>query len=358
MLHSLILTCFLAAPVGAIPSTATLQGVDVFRSERLTAVKVSAVLGRKIARYVSLLNAGGPALKRAERLKAEMESQVRSLGDFAYVSLHVGRHVTASEYAITITFDVVDAQDAATRMPFGPRPMGRLGDPGKLLARWRRYAALGAAMRRRGDLIVERPACAGFYCPWLAQTEEVKAFDRSFAAEVPLHETALTRVLGEDSDPRKRAAAAYLISYSTDGKALAERLIRAASDPDPGVRSAALTVLADLATYARTPFVDPPRLLSALDYPSTQDRVNALAVFAGLVSTGGHKAYVASRASTQLLRLLRALDPSVRDLAYTLLGMVSGQDLAPQDFSGWEKWAAAVSSGTLPSDSSDAIHDR
>ncbi|MDD5630321.1 MAG: hypothetical protein PHU21_14750, partial [Elusimicrobia bacterium] len=156
----------LAVPArGAIPSTATLRGIDVYRSETVTSAAAARRLGPKVSLYVQRSNEGGAALRFAEGLKAELEAEMKRLGDFAYVGMHVGRTVSASAYEVTVTFDVVDAKDAAARMPFPSRPQGHLPDPRGLLAEWRAYWTLCSALRQQDEPVVERPACPAFYCP-------------------------------------------------------------------------------------------------------------------------------------------------------------------------------------------------
>ncbi|MCX5794383.1 MAG: hypothetical protein NTY77_02655 [Elusimicrobia bacterium] len=346
LIRLLALCGVLAVPArGAIPSTATLRGIDVYRSETVTPEAAARLLGPKVALYVTRFNEGGRALGFAEHLKAELETEMGRLGDFAYAGMNVGRTVNDSAYEITVTFDVVDAKAAAERMPFSSRPKGRVPDPAGLLAEWRRYWGLCSVLGQQGEPVVERPACPALYCPWVRNTDEVKELQSLFQREVPAHEAELSRVLTEQAQPQDRAAAAYLLAYSTSAAAVVERMLGAVADPDAEVRAAALSVLADISVYRKDVLIDTHRLLPALDFPTTMDRSKALAVFAGLAGNPEYKTYLASRVSLRLVRLLHALDPSVRDLAYTVLGMVSDRSYPSSDFDSWEKWAREQSAG-------------
>jgi hypothetical protein len=318
--------------------------VDVYRSETVTPAAVARLLGPKIALFVTRSNEGGTALKFANQLKGELEADVSRLGDLAYVGMHVGRSVKAAAYDLFITFDVVDAKDRLARMPFSAPPAGKLPDPGGLLGQWRRYWDLSAAARSRGEPVAERPACLSFYCPWVERTDAIRELEDIFFREVPRHEAALASVLAGQGQGQDRAAAVYLLAFSTAGPVVAERMLGALADPDEDVRAAALSVLADISVYRRDVLIDGPRLLPALDFPTTGDRGKALAVFAGLAANPRYRPYVASRASAQIVRLLRSLDPSVSGLAHSVLGMVSGRDHPSDDFESWEKWARKESS--------------
>ncbi|MBI5240347.1 MAG: hypothetical protein HY926_07725 [Elusimicrobia bacterium] len=337
---SLLLCATLAVPAGAaVPSTATLRGVDVYRSETVTPDMVTRLLGQKIALFVLRSNEGGTALKFANQLKGELAADVSRLGDLAFVDMHVGRSIRAAAYDLVITFDLVDAKDRLARMPFAAPPVGRLPDPGGLLGQWRRYWELCAQARSRGEPVSERPACPSFYCPWIERTDAIRELEELFVREVPSRQAELARVLSGDERAQDRAAAVYLLAFSTSAPAVAERMLGALADPDKEVRVAALSVLADLVVYGGEVAIDVPRLLPALDYPTTEDRTKALAVFAGLAVHPNYKTYVAGRAAVQIARLLRSRDPGVRGLAHSVLGMVSGRDYPDDDFESWEKWA-------------------
>jgi hypothetical protein len=335
-----LLCAALAAPArGASAASAPLPGIDVYRSKTVSRGAAARRLGPLARRYLARLAAGRPARPRAEKLRAELLAGMSRLGDFAYVGVNVGRSVSASATDVTVTFDVVDAQDAAERMPFGRRPSGRLPDPGGLLAQWRRYWALCSALRQKGEPVAERPACPALYCPWVQRTDAVRELESRFQREVPARAAELARVLAQQAEPRERVAAAYLLAFSSSAPAAVESLLGAVKDPDGEVRAAALSVLADVAAYRKDVFIDGRRVLPALDFPTTLDRSKALAVFAGLAGNPQYRGYIASRAALPLVRLLQALDPSVRGLAHTVLGMVSERNDPSEDLDSWQKWA-------------------
>ncbi len=323
-------------------SSATLRGVDVYRSRQLEAFKVEELFGDRLQSYVRLRNDGRKnQLKTADKIQDEVELGVRKLGKFAYVAMHYGRYLTSAEQTAFITLDVVDADDAAARMPFGPAPSGAPPDPEGLLAAWQQYSELGRQNRLQGDLSLDRPSCPAFYCSWGSPTPELAALEKKFAAGVEKAKPALLKVLAEEADPRKRAAAVYLLSYGKDGKAVAELMVKALSDPAPEPRQAAMQVLSDIAVYAKTVPIDAARLIAALDFPATTDRVNAMTALIGLADTPEHAPLLKLLGSPRLLELLKSKQPSVHDLAFTLLGMLSKESFDRRDYKAWEVWVAS-----------------
>lgn len=331
----------LAAPAGA-QSSATLRGVDVYRSEQVAVFKLEELFGQQLQSYVRLRNDGRKnQLKTAERLQDDVEEGVRKLGKFAYAAMHYGRYLTSAEQTAYITFDLVDAKDAKTRMPFVPSPSGSPPDPEGLVAAWRQYSELGRQNRLQGDLSLDRPSCPAFYCSWGSPTPELAALEKKFEGGVEKAKPSLLKVLAEEADPRKRAAAVYLLSYGKDGKAVAELMVKTLSDPASEPRQAALQVLSDVAVYAKTVPIDAARLIAALDFPATTDRVNAMTALIGLADRPDYAPLLKTLGSPRLLELLKAKQPSVHDLAFTLLGMLSKESFDRRDYKAWELWVAS-----------------
>lgn len=346
---AILLLAACAVPA-ASQSTATLKGIDVYRSASLDVDKVEQALRGRIDSYMRTINDQRHSVqKNRERLKDELESAARAFGDFTYVDMVYDHYATSAEHSAYITFDVVDAKDAKTRMPFGPAPKAEVSDPGGLLEAWQRYSAMGLALRARGELSFERPTCPAFYCLWGSATPELAALEKGFVDGVPKQQAALLDVLARDARPSRRAAAAQLLSYLQDGRLLSETMTGCLSDPSPEVRAAALQVLSDVASYHKNVFIDVQKVIAALDYPTVSDRSKALGVLVGLVDNPDYRTYLTSRAVPRLLALIRMNNPSAHDLSFTLLGIISGQAHGGREYEAWDKWAGTViSSATAP----------
>lgn len=339
----LLLALWLLPSLSRAQSSATLRGVDVYRSATLTEEQVE-VLRPRLVLYTQLRDSRTKANQRAQlRLRKELIEKVSARGDFAFVDLHYGQYVTSTDHAAFITIDVVDKADAPARMPFRPAPAGRIPDPEGLLTSWDQYIEAGQRARREGAAVYERPDCPAFFCLYGSQTPELAAFERRFVEGSKRHRQALSSVLEKDMDPRKRAAAVYLLSYLPEGSEVSALMVKALQDPEAQVRGAALEVLSDIATYHREVPLDPKAVLPALDYPSTADRAKALGVFMGLADNPDHQDLVKKHAGRALLRLLRQRQPSVHDLAFTLLALLSKEPIGRRDYDGWSRWVEAQS---------------
>lgn len=337
----LLLALALLPSLSRAQSSATLRGVDVYRSATLIEAHVEALRPRLVL-YTELRDSRRKANQQAaSRLKKEILDKLSAHGDYAFIDLYYGQYVTSVDHAAHITVDVVDKADAPSRMPFRAAPVGRVPDPDGLLAAWDQYIEAGQRARREGAAAYDRPDCPAFFCLYGSQTPELAAFERRFVEGAKQHRQALSAVLDREASPRRRAAAVYLASYLPEGPEVAGLMLKALQDPDAQVRGAALEVLSDLATYHREVALDPKPLLAALDYPVVTDRARALGVFVGLSDSPEQQEFVRKNAGRPLLRLLKQTQPSVHDLAFTILSIVSKESFGRRDYDAWSRWVEA-----------------
>lgn len=340
----LSLACAISArssPVWA-QSTATLKGMDVYRSETLTVEAVGKAAGPLIARYLRLRNSGTEkSFKFSEELRAEIEGKVRGLGKLAVASLYYGEYATSAEHTCYLTFDVVDEADAKARMAFRPAPTGRVKDPQGLLAAWRQYSDLGESLLAQGLITSDHPSCPAYYCLWGSATPELAALEKLFIEGAEPNKKLLLEVLDRDAEAQNRAAAVFVLSYLSDAKEVADIMQMALDDPGAEVRGAGLQVLSDVALFHKTVFLEPQKIIPMLDDPATSVRSRALGVLVALAGNPTYRPYVESRAAPYLLPLLKMEQPSVHDLAFTLLSMLSKETYGRRDYKAWESWISS-----------------
>jgi HEAT repeat protein len=324
-------------------STATLRGVDVYRSAVLTPDNVHARFDERLQQYVQLRNAATPlSLAKAEALRRAMEKEAASLPGVAWAELHASEYFTSVDHALYAVFDVVDQADAS-RLVFAPAPKAAVPDPDGLLAAWRKYVADGQAVSASGQMNVDSPNCPGFYCLW-GGTPELDAAQTKFVAGAAAKKGELRRVLREDADGGARSAALFVLSYSTSGAEVVELCREAVSDSDPRVRGAALSILSDIANRHSNLAIALNSVLPRLDDPAFGVRGKAMGL---LVPLAERKAYREDmlRSAPRIAALLRVAQPEAHDLAFTLLGIVSKKNYDREDYASWDAWAASAAAG-------------
>ncbi len=324
-------------------STATLRGIDVYRSAVLSPEAAGARFGERLHEYVMARNAGSRgAREHAEALRVEMEKEAAHLPGVLSAELRVTEYFTSVDHAMYAVFDVVDQADAS-RLAFARAPKGSPKDPGGLLRAWRAYVKAGEVVSLRGEMPVERPACPGFYCLW-GGTPELDAAQKAFVDGAASRGDDLRRVLRTSADGSARTAALFVLSYSTAGLDVVGLCHEALSDPDPDVRGAALQILADVANHRPELPIALNRVLPRLDDPSSAVRGKAMGLLVPLADRNAYRAEML-RSAPRLASLLKLSQPESRGLAFTLLGILSKKTYDRDDFASWDAWAAKAAAG-------------
>lgn len=334
-----------AAPVPALAqSTATLRGLDVYRSSVLTPAKAREMFGRKISEIVSLRNQRRPAAtEKAELLRRSIEKEAAGIPGVAYAGLTISEHFTSVDHAMYVTFDIVDEADR-DRLAFSPVPKRNAMDPEGLLAAWKSYYEIGSSMARRGQMPVDRPDCPGFYCLWGGVTPELDVLQKKFISGAASKERELRTVLVHEADPDRRSAALFVLSYGTRGEKVVESCLTALKDPSPVVRGAGLQILADIINHRKDLRVDADKVVPLLDDPSGSVRGKTLGLLVPMVDDEAQGKKILS-AAPRLLGILKLSEPRSHDLAYTVLGQLSKKAFDRRDFASWEKWVAENAEG-------------
>lgn len=325
-------------------SSPTFKGADLYRSRHLTVEAVDKKVGALVASFLIVRGHNKPSRrKEIDNLRRQIEDGIRTLAPLAYVGLHYAETLGPSGREAYLTYDVVDAADAPKRMPFYAAPKGKAADPRGLLAAWQEYLSYGEALTRKGQMPVgERRDCHSAYCPFSGASPQMEALEKRFMQEVRQQAREIRAAAAEEADATKRAAAVSLAGY-LGAPAASQVALAALGDPDAGVRAAALRVLSDVALYHKTVAFDAAPIVAALDYPATSDRSGALAACVALSDDPQRRKFLLATAVTSLPRLLKLNQPSNRDLAFTLLSVLSQKSYARDDYAAWEAWAQEAS---------------
>jgi hypothetical protein len=335
----LAILALIGRPVAA-QSTATLRGIDVYRSSILTPLEVHKRFDERLRNYVSNRNAPLRAnQEKAEALRVEMEKEASVIPGIYWVQLHVSEYFTSVDHALYVVFDVVDKADIS-RMAFSPSPKAHLSDPGGLLRAWHSYVTAGEVLSRRGEMPLDRPDCPGFYCLWGGKPE-LDQPQLAFVEGARNRGEELRRVLRADADGEQRAAALFILSYSTSGVDVINVCQAGLMDADARVRGAALQVLADIANHNPEIIIPLERVLPRLDDPSAAVRGKAMGLLVPLVERTAYNQTI-MKSAPRIATLMKLSQPESRDLAFTVLGLLSKKNFDRSDFASWDAWAQSA----------------
>lgn len=278
---------------------------------------------------------------RAAELRASLVAGVKKFGDFGWTRLtesEVGSERNVK--MILLMFDVIEKQDMATRFPFRSAPTGAVPDPSSLIEDWNRFTALGWKRVRGGEVPAERGDCPAFFCPEgvTAGDSEIDALKDKIENRVPSNEALLSRILEEDRNPKRRAAAIFLLSFLDDGSKVSEYAARGMFDAEPSVREAATSVFSDIAVYHKDVPIPVHKVMRLIDSPYPEDRGRALALALSLADNPDYESYLVSTVATDIVKLLRAKNQANHEMAHTVLTILSGEDFGAKDYDAWENW--------------------
>lgn len=326
------------APQPPMP-VAVLSAIDVYGSRRVDAGAVQRVLG---------LEVGKPTVP-SKALFRQQEEALRKQYSLAFAKVSfIYFFAGPDDGRAYITVDLVDAEDAQ-RLRFLPAPTGHLEDPEGLIAQWQEYETKSFQLMEQGKLDPEKPAvCRVAHCILGFDHPELAPYEPRFLAKVPPAQDALTRVLREDANSDKRAAAAFLLAYAATPEQSVARLVPSIRDPEGSVRNNVLRVLTATQEKADHPLVELATVVDALSMPETSDRNKSLYLLKMLLEDLKPEDLKAQRAplirqlGAQLVSMASLQNPIIRDPATEVLKLLSGENHETPEQ--WKAWLAGQGS--------------
>lgn len=336
----------LLAAAAAVPSQAAprnrweLGELEVYGSDKADVAKFASRNAEDIRHMLNRWGGSKVAQRQAEEKREQIERKFKETYDLGWVRLEVVQLSRDAEGATKalLMFDVIEKAQMESRYPFRPAPTKDVNDNSGLIAEWAVYADVARASALSGAGELKRTACPAYYCPEGTGNAEMNALEAKFRDTVPGYKQLLLQILREDADPAKRARALYLITYLPDAADVTALVSSGIGDPDPGVREAAVTILNDIAIHRRDVQFPVREMARLLDFPGAQDRQHGLALMLSLSGIKDYESLVYGPPADQVLRLLRTKHPGVRQMAHTLLSVLSGETRGPDDYEGWDKW--------------------
>ncbi|GJM18748.1 MAG: hypothetical protein DHS20C14_09610 [Phycisphaeraceae bacterium] len=331
-LVALVTTAWITPRAAAEP----VRTLDVYGTDELDVATLRAEFGADLDRLASLYFEDDR--EPFGELREDLTERIGAGHDFAFIKLSVVPGWGAADTVpLWTTVDVVEAEDAARRMPFRDEPTGTPADPGGLIERWTEYERTGNGLMRSGNLGSIR--CDALHCLHGFAHPDLAPFGEEFDRGVPAHRDELLGVLRSDAEPGHRAAAAFLLAHTRDAEFTAVALTDAIFDPSYVVRNAAMRVLGQMGRtpeYAALIPIEP--ILVAVDFPTVYDRNKALTTLRWLVATPEGKHATVTRAGDQLMAMLRLETGPNRGPAHQVLCRLSGEEFGERDHAAWQGW--------------------
>tara|TARA_R110002096_G_scaffold77896_3_gene183196 strand:+ start:26032 stop:27084 length:1053 start_codon:yes stop_codon:yes gene_type:complete len=314
------------------PTIVGFSGVDLFGSRQITIEQVVDLHRHKLEALARAHGDGGLYSTR----KSAVVKAVNAMGEFAFVDVAVVDYLDGDRPYLTI--DLVDVDDSAIRMTFDTWPAGDFDDPGGVLAVWEDYTQVAGMLAKSAEGVRRSASCPVFHCMHGFEHSELAPFLPVLRHKAREHKNLLLRILREDGDSGKRAAAAFVLAHLNDGAAVLAAMLTAFRDMSPLVRNNAMRVVAMIAKNHQEITVPIAPVLAALLFPATSDRNKALAILAQLSKRAEHRETILDEVGLTLLEILRLRQPNNHDYAYVILKNISGENFGERAYDRWTKW--------------------
>lgn len=341
MILGVLCALAIAAPVSAAHARWELSGIEFYGSDRLNAGQFAAKHGEDIRHMFGRW--GSPnkvTLAQGEALRAKLERAVQETENIGWARLDVVDAGRSEKGVISglLMFDVIEKNAMSQRYPFRDAPEKDVPDTSDLIEKWASYENAGRSAALASGADLKRAVCPAYYCPEGTGTPEINALETSFVGLVPANKQLLLHIMREDKNGLKRARALYLLTYLKDASDVTALVSSGLTDPDTRVREAAVTIFNDIAIHRQDIILPVKDVARMLDYPTAPDRQRALALLLSVSGNPEQVSFILGQAADQVLRLLRTKHPGVRDMAYTLLTLISRETHPVDDYAAWDKW--------------------
>jgi hypothetical protein len=316
-----------------------LRGIDIYRTAQFDEAAFERRLEPAIVEFIAAVSANDNAA--IERIAEYIRSEVEASGEFAYMSFSMTTSWESDANVVDITIELVDPEDASTRLNFGPAPTGIVDDPGGVLAAWADYqqTALELVNTRQMEPTLAVEDCPALHCVFGYTHERLAPFLDRFDRSAREHHDVLLEVLREDADPEKRKNAVFVLAHGNDAAQLLQEIVPSLDDPDSGVRNNVMRVMLNMVLRDDTIEIPFESIARRIDDPEGDCRNKASQLIAAVSHRPEYRDDILA-ILPGILRLLRLDKPNTHDPAYRILTTVSGEDFAERDYASWQAWVA------------------
>ncbi len=276
-----------------------------------------------------------PVLKEKQ---AQLKAQLKKEGQFLFVEFDTVQYDNEKLYT---TVEVVE-KNQPFRMNFIHKPVEHVfqkkHDSSDLIDAMLQYNHLMEEILLKQEVNFQNIECPVFHCFLGFNHPKLKPFLRAFNEGVIAHKSMVLKTLAQDEDPKRRAAAAFLIGHFKNPQEIVSVLAKHAQDPDEGVRNNAMRVIGETIKKAKIMDIDVMPFLALLSSPYDTDRNKALLILLHVSSSQKNRAIMIEHGEEKLLSLLKLKQPNNHKIAYLLLKNMSHKSYADNDITAWKNW--------------------
>lgn len=180
--------------------------------------------------------------------------------------------------------------------------------------------------------------CPVYFCPVGFQNPQLKPYLAIFNLAAKENKKLILDTLKQDSDPKRREAAAFLTAHFKSAQEVLTTLLPYINDPQREVRNASLWVISSTLQKTKKTDINIMPFISLLDSPYLLDREKAMMVIAAVTNETKNKRLLVQHSGDQLIRLLAMNQPLSHQLAYKILKAISGKNYSSNNIAIWKNW--------------------
>lgn len=313
------------------------QYYDVYGSKKLTVDDLCEKYASELNKLRLLIHNGQKESERLDitKTRESLSEKIREDYSLSYVRIST---ILYSDKEVYITVDIVEKDDVNRRLHFNVLPDINQYVSDSLVDSWIEYEQKGFELFLQDPNNIKFSQCPGFHCLHGFEHPALVIYGEKFTAEVPKHKSRLVEILYKAKNPKKRAAAGYLLAYINDPYELCDILTSSIFDPSSQVRNSVMRVIGSLASQNKLKNFPTEKIVIALNFPDTTDRNKALYVILSLVDQPEYAEYFKLHARNLLVDNLKMKQPNLHKTAYAILNKL-GLEFDEYDYVAWEKWA-------------------
>jgi hypothetical protein len=167
-------------------------------------------------------------------------------------------------------------------------------------------------------------SCPVYHCAVPFTHPSIKPYLSLFNDGMDKNKSEVIDALNHDSDPERRAAAAFLIGHLKDPHEIVNLLAPHINDPNTTVRNNVLRVIGETIWRAKIHDIDARPYMALLDSPYVTDRNKSLIILYTLADDTQGKKQIAANNHGKLEALASLKQPNNHDMAVQILQKING----------------------------------
>ncbi len=324
--------------------------VDVYGANEIEAQKIIKNYSKQIAKSEPIIVKEVMQLRPTDEISKTLEKniykrdalqkEIAKKYGYLFVEFQTVFYPEHDRYFTTI--EIIDKQHKA-RMHFVnavlPDSHSEKSSPHKqdLVDVMQEYNTMGMKMIINHQLS-EPKSCPVYHCVSGFEHPKLKGYLAKFNHGVIKDKKLIIETLKHDSDPDRRASAAFLVGHFSDPHEIISVLTPSVTDRDDGVRNNVMRVIGTTIAKAKITNIDVIPFLRVLDSPYTTDRNKALIVLESAANSIKNQKIILQKGAEKLVTLMQLKQPNNHDLAYEILKKTSGKDFGSTNITAWRSW--------------------